>query len=74
MYIASYPVYIYPCICILVIYTMLMNIGSPEGVILQECELVEEEPQQEQETQEPEEVPASELPECPEHLPTNCIK
>ena len=42
-------IYIPPCICILVIYTMLMHIGSPEGVILLECELVEEETQQEQE-------------------------
>ena len=72
MYHASYP--IPPCVCILAIYTMLMHIGSLEGVTLMEYELVEDEPMQEQEIQEPEEVPASELPECPEHLPTNFIK
>ena len=51
-----------------------MHIGSPEGVTLLEYELIEEEPQQEQENQEPKEVLASELPKCPEHLPTNFIK
>ena len=57
MYHASYP--IPPCVCILAIYTMLMHIGSLEGVTLMEYELVEDEPMQEQEIQEPEEVPAS---------------
>jgi len=57
-------------------YSVLMHIGSSEGITLLEFE---EEPEEQQETPqaitlEGEEQTLEDLPECPDHRPTSFIK
>ena len=57
-------------------YSMIMHIGSSEGVTLLEFNKEEEEDQQEtpQATALEEEQTLKELPECPDHQPTSFLK